>query len=107
MLVWDDTRPAQRLSIYDTGAHLGEVTERMRREALVAYRVGDMVAPALPETEALGQVAAEFRRSIVTRNLPETDGASGLRVLKLLDAAEKSLQSGGVPIPVAESDSLV
>jgi predicted dehydrogenase len=100
MLLWDDIKPAQRLSIYDTGADLDDLAERSRREALVAYRIGDMVAPALPEVEALSRVVSEFRNSIETRIAPETDGWSGLRVLAALEAAGKSLDNGGAPIAV-------
>ena len=100
MLVWDDIKPAQRLSIYDAGADLGDLSKPSRREALVAYRIGDMVAPALPEVEALSRVAAEFRTSIESRDAPETDGWSGLRVLAILDAATRSLEDGGVPVAV-------
>jgi predicted dehydrogenase len=100
MLVWDDTKPAQRLSIYDAGADLSDASESNRREALVAYRVGDMIAPALPEVEALSRVAAEFRTAINDRTNPATDGRSGLRVLAMLDAASRSLQEGGRSVPV-------
>jgi predicted dehydrogenase len=61
-----------------------------------------MVAPALPEVEALSRVAAEFRNSIETRDAPETDGRSGLRVLAVLDAAARSLENGGAAIAVPE-----
>jgi predicted dehydrogenase len=98
MLVWDDIKPTQRLSIYDAGARVGDLSEPMRREALVSYRIGDMVAPALREIEALGLVATEFLTAIETRDAPETDGRSGLRVLRLLDAASRSLEAGGRPI---------
>ena len=100
MMVWDDLKPTQRLSIYDAGAQLQDLSEPRRREALVSYRIGDMVAPAIPEKEALGRVAAEFLRAIDTRETPATDGRAGLRVLELLDAAQRSLEAGGVPISV-------
>jgi len=100
MLVWDDIRPEQRLSIYDSGADLHDASEPRRREALVAYRIGDMVAPALPEVEALSRVAAEFRNAIKTRSVPETDGRSGLRVLAMLDAATRSLEADGASVAI-------
>jgi predicted dehydrogenase len=102
MLVWDDVKPAQRLSIYDIGADLQDTSEPHRRETLVAYRVGDMVAPALPEVEALSRVVAEFRTAIAKRSTPETDGWSGLRVLAMLDAATRSLEEGGASVPVPD-----
>ena len=96
----DDTKPAQRLSIYESGAQLGDLSERERREALVSYRIGDMVAPALPETEALGAMAAEFRTSIENRSKPATDGWAGVRVLEMLDAASRSMAAGGSPVTI-------
>ena len=102
MLVWDDINTSQRLSIYDAGADLRDASQSDRFEALVSYRVGDMVAPALPEVEALSRVAAEFRNAIVTREAPLTDGWAGLRVLALLDAASESLNNVGAPVHVSE-----
>jgi predicted dehydrogenase len=61
-----------------------------------------MVAPALPEVEALSLVAAEFRNAIVDRSNPATDGRSGLRVLAMLDAATRSLEQGGASVPVTQ-----
>ena len=71
-----------------------------RRQAMVSYRVGDMVAPALPEGEALRGVMAEFAAAIQEPRAPLTDGRSGLRVLALLEAATESLYSGGSFVPV-------
>jgi hypothetical protein len=67
---------------------------------IVSYRVGDMVAPALGEREALQSVIAELVASVRERRAPLTDGRSGLRVLRALDAATISLDSGGVAVPL-------
>ncbi len=98
MLMWDDTKPAQRLSIYESGAQIGDLSERERREVLVQYRSGDMVAPAIAEKEALAEVVSEFRQCIESRRKPATDGWAGLRVLEMLDAASVSLRTGGAPV---------
>jgi predicted dehydrogenase len=97
-LVWDDLNPQQRLAIYDRGVdfsanHLGE---SQRAAAAVSYRLGDMYAPSLPEREALASVASEFAAAIRERRLPRTDGYAGLRVLEVLEAASRSLSSGGM-----------
>lgn len=102
MMVWDDMRPAQRLSIYDASARLQDLPDSRRREALASYRIGDMVAPAISEKEALVRVVTEFTQSIRTRQPPATDGHAGLRVLELLDAAGRSLEAGGVPVRLGE-----
>jgi predicted dehydrogenase len=101
--VWDDLNPTQRLSIYDRGvdkAPAADIGEQDRVATLISYRIGDMVAPALPEREALRAVMAEFAASIAERRPPLTDGVSGLRVLSLLEAASASLRNGGGFMPV-------
>jgi predicted dehydrogenase len=100
MIVWDDLQPAQRLSIYDTGVDLTSTTEDRERQLQVAYRTGNILAPALPEAEALRGVVDEFVASIDEGRAPATDGHAGLRVLGLLEAAAESLASGGAMIAV-------
>ena len=67
---------------------------------MVSYRSGDMVAPALPEKEALRGVMAEFASAIAEHRAPLTDGRSGLRVLDVLDAASRSLEYKGAVVPL-------
>jgi predicted dehydrogenase len=95
MVVWDDLQPSQRLTIYDTGVDLTETPEDRQRAMQIAYRTGNIVAPALQEREALQGVADEFCTSIRTGATPATDGASGLRVLAMLEAARASLADRG------------
>jgi len=103
MLVWDDLRPGQRIHIYDSGVELREIDDEARREYLVSYRSGDMVAPAVRETEALAAVVDEFVTSIREKRTPLTDGRAGLRVLEALTAAQVSLQNDGAMQPVGDS----
>ncbi|GGO88350.1 Gfo/Idh/MocA family protein [Wenjunlia tyrosinilytica] len=102
-VLWDDLNPQQRLTVYDRGVDLtppDRMTEDIRHRALVAYRVGDMVAPALPEHEALLAMTQEFAASILRGRTPLTDGRAGARVLSLLHAATRSLEEGGLTVPV-------
>jgi predicted dehydrogenase len=95
-VVWDDLHPTQRLSMYDRGVERpGAPDPAARREALISYRVGDMVAPALAEVEALQGVVSELVAAIRERRRPLTDGRAGVRVLALLEAASRSLERGG------------
>jgi predicted dehydrogenase len=99
MVVWDDVNPAQRLSIFDRGIELhADADVETRRRSLVSYRSGDMVAPALPEVEALSRVVEELAAAIAERRAPMTDGRAGLRVLEVLEAADRSIAAGGVAI---------
>jgi predicted dehydrogenase len=101
MLVWDDLQPAQRLSLYDKGVDMSAALgDDERKQLLVSYRTGDMVAPALPEREALAAVAEEFAAAIREDRAPLTDGRAGLRVVRTLAAAGKSLRSGSALIPI-------
>jgi predicted dehydrogenase len=96
IVVWDDLNPGQRLSLYDKGVDVqGGLSGDARRDALVSYRSGDMVAPALPEFEALERVAGELARAIRTGARPLTDGAAGVRVLRILDAIDRSIDARG------------
>src|SRR5215469_15955672 len=66
-LVWDDTNPAGRLAVHDRGVdtlQAGSVPQDERRQALISYRTGDTLIPALPEREALMSVMAEFSAAI-------------------------------------------
>jgi predicted dehydrogenase len=102
-LLWDDLNPSQRISVYDRGVDLADPTQLDadgRREAIVSYRSGDMVTPALPEREALQEVMAEFAHSIRAARRSCTDGWSGLRVLDILEAASRSLEFHGSVVPL-------
>ena len=100
-LVWDDLNPQQPLSVYDRGVDLaGQSTGGAdRSDATISYRLGDTWAPALPHREALGQMVAEFATSIREDRASRTDGASGLRVLSVLEAAAASLRHDGALTP--------
>jgi predicted dehydrogenase len=104
-LVWDDLNPSQRLSLYDRGVDVAspeELGDEQRRDILVSYRSGDMVAPALPEREALRTMVDEYARAITTGTPALTDGRAGLRVLEILQAATRSLADGGAMIKIDE-----
>lgn len=103
-LVWDDLNPTQRLSIYDRGVDLERVSATAdltdRTEAVISYRLGDMLAPSLPEREALGAMVDEFAAAIRQGRPSRTDGVAGIRVLQVLEASSESLRSGGALIPL-------
>jgi len=102
-VVWDDVNPMLRLAIFDRGVDVAtkdELGDQERRNLLISYRSGDMVAPALGEREALSAMVEEFGRAIRTGTPPLTDGRAGLRVLGILEAASRSLDEGGVAVPL-------
>ncbi|BCB82012.1 Gfo/Idh/MocA family oxidoreductase [Phytohabitans flavus] len=106
-LVWDDLNPSQRLSIFDRGVDVAapdEIGDELRRDMLISYRSGDMVAPALTEREALRTMVEEYARAIRTGTPALTDGRAGLRVLGILEAASRSLANGGTMVQFNEEE---
>jgi predicted dehydrogenase len=69
-------------------------------KAIYGYRTADNCAPQLPVTEALHTEAKHFLECINTGRAPDTDGAAGLRIVRLLEAATQSLAQQGRPVPV-------
>jgi predicted dehydrogenase len=106
-LVWDDLNPQQRVSVYDRGVDLALQSKETAdaRASNISYRLGDTWAPALPEREALANVAVEFATSIRDGRPARTSGESGLRVLSVLEAAAASQTAFGAPCPVATQPS--
>lgn len=107
MILYDDVEPTEKVRVYDKGVDTSRAGNREADyQTLISYRTGDVWAPKLDATEALRYVVAEFLDSIREARKPLTDGESGLRVVRLLEAAQHSIKQGGqvsfLP-PVAQS----
>ncbi|HKG22141.1 MAG TPA: Gfo/Idh/MocA family oxidoreductase [Blastocatellia bacterium] len=94
MIVYDDLEPSEKIKIYDKGITVSQKPEALY-DLLVSYRSGDMWAPRLDNVEALRAEAAHFSDCIREKARPLTDGATGLRIVRLLEAAERSLRERG------------
>jgi predicted dehydrogenase len=104
-VVWDDMNPSQRLSVYDTGVERwasDQLGADDRKQVRISYRTGDMVAPALPEREALRSMLTEFAASITEGRAAATDGWAGLRVMRVLEAAAQSLRRDGAFVTLGD-----
>ena len=95
MIVYDDTDQAEKVRVYDKGVDVDVQDRETRRRILVSYRTGDMYAPTYDRREALSLVAQEFAEAIAARRAPLTDAAAGVRVVAMLEAAERSLRQDG------------
>src|SRR5260370_27761278 len=93
MLVWNDLEADEKLKIYDKGVETS--TGEGRYKLLVSYRSGDMWAPQVEQLEALKFEAAHFVDCIMNNKTPINDGVAGLQVVKILEAADKSLNQKG------------
>ncbi len=97
MIVYDDLEPMEKIRIYDKGITVGQPqTDEERYANLVGYRVGDMMAPKLDLTEALKAEVAHFVDCCLNSKRPLTDGEAGLRVVQILEAANKAIKTGEV-----------
>ena len=94
MIVYDDLEPSEKVKVYDKGVTLSASPEAVY-ELLVSYRSGDMWAPNLDQTEGLQTEARHFIDCIERKQQPASDGHAGLRVLRILEAAEKSMHGRG------------
>jgi predicted dehydrogenase len=94
MIVYDDLEPDQKIKIYDKGITLNDGMDPVY-QLLVNYRTGDMWAPKIDRTEALYSEALHFLDCIEHDKTPITDGEAGLRIVRILEAADRSLASQG------------
>ena len=93
MLVWNDLEADEKLKVYDKGVQM--TTGDAVHQLLVSYRTGDMWAPKIEQVEALKAEAAYFVDCILNNKTPFNDGHAGLHVVRMLEAADKSLQEKG------------
>jgi predicted dehydrogenase len=93
MLVWNDLEADEKIKIYDKGVNI--TSREGLYNLLVNYRSGDMWAPQIEQVEALTRELAYFVTCIVKDETPVNDGEAGLRVVKMLEAANASISKRG------------
>jgi predicted dehydrogenase len=96
MLVWNDLDADEKIKIYDKGVDI--TNGQSVRELLVSYRSGDMWSPKVEQTEALRAETKYFIDCVSNNERPFNDGVAGLRVVRMLEAADKSLKDRGKPV---------
>ena len=102
MVQYEDTSSDESVRIYDRGMEVS-TTEAPATfgEYQLTYRSGDIVVPRLEPAEPLGLELADFARAITTGEEPRSNGALGLEVVRVLEAAHLSMSRAGSPIEVA------
>jgi predicted dehydrogenase len=93
MLVWDDLEADEKIKVYDRGVQMN--SREGVYDLLVSYRSGDMWSPKIENVEALKAELSYFVGCITNSERPFNDGMSGLRVVRMLEAAEESLKRKG------------
>ena len=101
MIVYDDIEASEKLKVYGSSgtAGLGPGEDMLRR--IVDYRVGDIISPQLDQTEALATEFAHLARVLLQGEPPISDARLGLRVVKVIEAAQHSLAADGNPLHVS------
>ena len=93
MLVWNDLEADEKIKIYDKGIDVK--SQQGLYNLLVNYRSGDMWSPQVDRIEALSHELAYFVDCVTHDKVPFNDGVAGLRVVKMLEAADESLRKRG------------
>jgi predicted dehydrogenase len=93
MVVWNDLVADEKIRVYDKGVEIS--SGEGIRDLLVSYRTGDMWAPQVEQLEALHVELDYFANCIMNNKTPFNDGHAGLRVVRMLEAAEASIQKRG------------
>jgi predicted dehydrogenase len=99
MLVYDDTAPMEPVKLYESSVDIGSNIDKDAAMALnIWYRTGDIVAPKVDGAEALSKVALTFAGACLRGEPSPSDAQAGLRVVRVLEAAQQSLAAGGARI---------
>ena len=92
-LIYNDLDTSERIRVYDRG--ISTLNDEERHKFLINYRTGDMYSPNVSHDEPLSIMAADFVRCIREKKRPLADGKSGLRVVRILEAAQRSIKAQG------------
>jgi predicted dehydrogenase len=98
MLVWNDLEADEKIKVYDKGVNVS--TKEGVYDLLVSYRSGDVWAPKVDQTEALKAELGYFIDCVSGAKTPFNDGEAGLRVVRMLEAADRSLMERGKVVPL-------
>lgn len=98
--LYNDLDQSEPIKVYDRGIDLADDPEG-QREARISYRTGDVVSPNIDKSEPLQNMIGHFARCVATGERPLSDADQGIRVVKVLEAADASLAKGGSYVELA------
>ena len=102
MVVYDDLEPSEKIKIYDRGITVNPETSADKvYKLMVGYRSGDMWAPRLDTSEALGVEIRHLVDCIEHGTRPMTGGEAGMEVVRILENGTRSMKEQGRPIELA------
>ena len=89
-MVVNNDMASERIRVYDMGVDPSGPVSQMH-EMPLEYRYGDIVSPQVPFNEPLGVEDQHFARCVRMSEQPWSDGRVGLEVVRVLDAANRSV----------------
>jgi len=96
MVVFDDMEAREKLRIYDKGVQ--RPPEYGSYGEALSIREGDIFIPKIPNVEPLAAELSHFVKVARRTEAPRASAADGVAVVKVLDAATRSLSAGGAPV---------
>ncbi len=107
MIVYEDTSSDAKIRIYDKG-----ITRKSKEQVLgefdnfgkfqLIHRAGDLLIPKIDFREPLQVECEHFVDCVLSGQQPRTAGEQGLQVVRILTAAQKSLEQQGVPVEIKD-----
>jgi predicted dehydrogenase len=99
MLIYNDVEPLEKIKIYDQKVKAPKYYDTFG-EFQFAYHYGDVLIPRLENIEPLRSVCSHFIECIQTNRQPKSDGQDGWQVIKVMEAAQKSLKNSGQEVEI-------
>jgi len=101
MMIYDDMEPSEKLKVYDKGFSVAnDQTLEKQYQLMISYRSGDMHAPQIDTREALAVEVENVVQAINGKEDLIADGWAGWRVVRILEAAQRSIEQCGAVVPV-------
>lgn len=108
MMIYDDMEPSEKLKVYDKGFSIAtDLTVEKEYQLMISYRSGDMHAPQLDTREALAVEADNVIEALNGKGDLVVNGRAGWRVVRILEAAQRSIEQGGTSVPVTRAPAVV
>lgn len=100
MIVYDDLEAAEKIRVHDKGVIVDCDDEKLNQLRLRGYRSGDVWTPQIDLSEAIRTELIHFINCVNSGEPPISSGLAGMRIVRVLETATKSLQCKGAPLEV-------
>jgi predicted dehydrogenase len=105
MIVYDDLQPNEKLRIFDVRVERPPHYDTFA-DFHYSYHYGDSYIPHIQQEEPLKVECQHFLECIENGTKPLSSGHEGLELVRILEAASKSLKSQGGPVPLSPTPTL-